>query len=137
MYDDVYAQHLLDDGSWSWGEGGLAASNARGRQRDAKLAVDGDSLLVAWYDYRHESEDETPQDLYLQRINAQGAPLMEEGGEAFVTEGGARLAMAMHVLDGRAVVTWMDRRDERAPPNIQAWFENPVATTGGAGELQR
>jgi hypothetical protein len=128
VYDDVYAQRLLADGSWGWTADGLPVSNARGRQRDPRLAVDGDSLLVAWYDYRRETDDETPQDLYWQRLNADGAPMLTEGGEPFVTDAGVRLAMATHVRDGRVAITWMDRRDATAGSDVHAW----IGTADGA-----
>jgi len=126
VFDDVYAQRVLSDGSWAWPNDGLPVSNERGRQRDPTLAVHGDSLLVAWYDYRRETDDVTPQDLYLQRLDPSGAALMAAGGEPLVTEEGVRLAMAMHARDGGPAIVWMDRRDATSGSNIHAWFEAPA-----------
>lgn len=122
LFDDVYAQRLMADGAWAWPDDGLAVCTERGRQRDPKLAVDGDSLLVAWYDYRRESDEETPQDIYIQRLDDGGAPLMHAGGERIATEDGVRLAMQVHAWNGRAAITWMDRRDAGAEPDVHAWF---------------
>ncbi|MAF11928.1 hypothetical protein CMK11_15890 [Candidatus Poribacteria bacterium] len=122
LFDDVYAQRLLPDGSWAWPTDGAPVSTERGRQRDAKLAADGDSLLVAWYDYRRESEDETPQDVYIQRLDREGQPSMAPGGVPIAADGGIRLAMQIHARDGRVAITWMDRRDAGSEPNVHAWF---------------
>ncbi|MBT3268087.1 hypothetical protein HN371_13075 [Candidatus Poribacteria bacterium] len=122
LFDDLYAQRLLADASWAWPADGLPVSTERGRQRDARLAADGDSLLVAWYDYRRESEDATPQDLYIQRFDKDGAPAMDVGGKPVVTEDGVRLAMQIHARNGRVAITWMDRRDAGAEPDVHAWL---------------
>lgn len=122
LYDDVYAQRVTRAGSWAWQDDGVPVCTQAGRQRDPKLGRDDDSLLVAWYDYRRESDEETPQDIYVQRLDGDGARLMDQGGERIVTEDGARLALQAHARHGRVAITWMDRRDNGSKPNVHAWF---------------
>ncbi len=108
VYDDIYAQWIGSDGSTKWSADGRPICLGDCRQREPKLALDGDRLWVAWQDYRRETVEETPEDLYVQRIDPDGTFLFQTDGIQLDTRSGSRGSMTLQARLGRAAVTWMD-----------------------------
>ena len=50
----------------------------------------------------------TPEDVYVQRLGADGAVLYESGGFAIGTEAGSRSSLSIRAQNGHVVATWMD-----------------------------
>ncbi|HTR98088.1 MAG TPA: FlgD immunoglobulin-like domain containing protein [Candidatus Acidoferrales bacterium] len=91
---DLYAQHVLADGSLAW-PGPVAVSTAAGEQYDQAVTTDdAGGILVAWQDERGADSD-----IYAQNVQADG------------TLGGQVVAVLMSLAsvdasDGRIAIAW-------------------------------
>lgn len=119
VFDDIYLQHFAPDGTKRWHPEGLPVCLAEGRQRDPHLVRDGDALWVLWYDYRRESENHTNQDLYAQRLDANGRLTTSPEGVPLYVAHGERAGLRFYSRGGRLLATWMEIRDDES--NIYVW----------------
>ncbi|GIX06824.1 MAG: hypothetical protein KatS3mg115_1227 [Candidatus Poribacteria bacterium] len=109
VYEDLYVQRLTPDGI-SGEPNGRPLCRAGGRQREPAIAYDGRTFWVVWYDYRREYDEETYQDLYVQRLDARGNYLEAVEGVPFWTEPGQRTGLVLRAQAGVAVVAWTEIR---------------------------
>ncbi|MDA1190484.1 MAG: hypothetical protein O3A46_02230 [Candidatus Poribacteria bacterium] len=124
VYDDIYAQRCQPDGSMRWGTNGMLICGADGLQRTPKIAIDGDDLWFAWYDYRRETESATHQDVYVQRLDKNGKRAFEAFGMPIMTfEGGERRALTILARNGHVAASWMETRSYNS--NIFGWLWRP------------
>ena len=69
---DVVAQKVDANGNNLWGDNGVVAVNAEGRQEDPQLVTDGDGgAYIIWMDYRDETDAEG--DIYAQHVLSDGS----------------------------------------------------------------
>ncbi len=104
---DIYAQHILADGTPLWAVNGVAVCANPSTQQGATIAPDDSGgAIVAWRDHRNVNTD-----IYVQRISAAGAVHWTADGVALCTATGNQQA-PMIVADGAggAIVTWTDDR---------------------------
>ena len=115
---DIYAQHLLGDGSLAWPVNGLRLCGATGDQRLARVADDGDGgVVVAWQDHRNGVDE----DVYALRVTGSGA--IANGWPMdglFVSSAAGDQSSPVVATDdaGNAIVAWVDARSE--PTQIYA-----------------
>lgn len=105
---DIYAQRLAADGTPRWTPDGAALCTATGSQSYPALTPDGaGGAIVAWQDYRSG----TSNDIYVQRVNANGVPQWTTDGVALCTSPNDQLYPTI-ASDGAggAIVTWTDFR---------------------------
>jgi hypothetical protein len=121
VFDDIYVQRVHPDGAVAYAANGLGVCLAEGRQREPKIVVDGGALWIAWYDYRRESDDRTPEDIALQRLDPAGRPMLGPDGVLLVTDDADRNFLGMRVRDGRVLLTWAQSRGEN-DRDVHAWF---------------
>jgi hypothetical protein len=111
---DVYAQHLLADGTRAagWPANGLAVCSAPRAQRHPTVSEDGaGGLLVCWEDSRGAS-----QDIYAQHIGGAGgvAPGWPVNGTAVCAADSLQeLPQIASDGEGGAIVAWTDHRAGR------------------------
>jgi hypothetical protein len=73
---DIYAAKITTDGQTPWGDNGIVVCGATGLQTSPKLCPDGSGgCYIAWIDERNPSDD-----VYMQRMNASGAPQFATDG---------------------------------------------------------
>ena len=114
VFDDIYMQHVQADGSFAWPADGLPICVEDGRQRAPQLAVAGGHIWIAWFDYRRETMDDTPEDVHIQRVSDDGSFLYDYGGLALRTEPGPRGSLRLAATGPYVAVTWMDVLPEGA-----------------------
>jgi hypothetical protein len=128
--NDVYAQHLADDGSSLWPANGVMVATSA-QSQDAvtiTLAEDGHPLL-AWVDRRT-----TEPDIYAQKLDAtSGAALWLIGGRVVcdAAESQYRPALTTDGASG-AIVTWYDFRDASGPPFDLNIYAQRIVSAGTA-----
>jgi hypothetical protein len=105
---DIYAQRIDQAGAPQWAADGVALCGATNNQFFPTLASDGAGGAIAtWQDNRGA----TSYDIYVQRVNAAGAPQWTGNGVALCTADGYQSNPRI-VSDGAsgAIVTWEDAR---------------------------
>jgi len=125
VFDDIYGQHVLHDGSMAWEADGKHVCTAEGRQRDPRIVIDRGTVVVAWHDFRRETDDETQQDIYLQRLDLSGSRL--EPGEGIEVRVGADQSswLRLHARRGVLLAAWME--SGTGDSDVHAWIRR-VAT---------
>lgn len=115
---DIYARRLAADGSPLGPVTGIPVATAAGRQEAPDIAPDGQGgCIIVWQDRR---ERLTGSDLFMQRLNAAGAPLWHPGGVALlVTFGDQEAPRIVREQFGSWIVAWQDGR-LAGNPNIYA-----------------
>ncbi|HNX01608.1 MAG TPA: T9SS type A sorting domain-containing protein, partial [Candidatus Cloacimonadota bacterium] len=73
---DVYAQHVLANGSIAWQENGQAVCTAPGEQSGSTVVMKNGHLFVSWGDYRTGSCS-----IYYQVLNLSGVEQLENNGK--------------------------------------------------------
>jgi hypothetical protein len=106
MANALYAQRVDPAGNTLWDRNGVRITRDEDWEVDHQIISDGDGgAIVVWEDSRDY------QDLYAQRINADGDTLWELGGVAVCT---APLEQRNPVLTtdgaGGAIIAWYDQR---------------------------
>ena len=104
---DVYAQHVLSNGSSIWTSNGVPVSTAAGDQAAPTLISDGaGGVIITWYDGRSGNYD-----IYAQRLDPMGNQAWTANGVALCTAAGSQFS-PMIVSDGAggAIITWPDAR---------------------------
>jgi len=105
---DVYAQHVLSDGSISWGNDGLALANQEGQQASPNICSDGvGGAYVIWRDGSSSSYGE----VYGTHLSSQGA-IAAGTGVPLVTYPSYRSNPSLNTGGGGdAVLIWNDDRN--------------------------
>lgn len=76
---DIYAQHLLADGTLAWGASGVAVCTFDSAQGQPQLVADRlGGVVVSWEDRRNGSATSTQ--VFLQRLLANGSPRFAANG---------------------------------------------------------
>jgi hypothetical protein len=105
---DVIVQKIDIDGTNLWGDYGVVAVNAPGRQEDPILVTDGDGgAYVIWMDYRDESD--VYGDIYAQHVLSNGSLAWDETGVALTNQTDKQYSPNI-CTDGQggAFVIWKD-----------------------------
>ncbi|MFQ6044057.1 MAG: hypothetical protein ACE5PV_24650, partial [Candidatus Poribacteria bacterium] len=90
-------------------------------QREPQLISDGVSgAIIYWKDYRRDYGDQTADDIYVQRINAEGEILWGRNGAAVCTADGQQITPHA-VADGKGgiFIAWTDKRSGEEDIYIQ------------------
>lgn len=106
---DLFMQRVDSSGAVKWPQGGVAVSDAAGRQEWAEMISDGrGGVLIAWHDTRGGDND-----IYAQRMHRSGNAMWQEDGVAVTTAAGDQSYPQLATdQDGGAFIAWMDRRTE-------------------------
>jgi hypothetical protein len=128
---DIYAQRIDDTGTTRWATNGLAVCTATEFWPWPVVAPDGSGgAIIAWEDDRGEVED-----IYVQRIDASGAPLWGTNGMPICTDDRSQSSPEI-VSDGigGAIIAWVDDRydydifAQRVDSNgVALWDEGGIA----------
>ena len=105
---DVIAQKVDVNGNNLWGDNGVVAVTAEGRQEDPQLVTDGDGgAYIIWMDYRDETDAEG--DIYAQHVLSDGSLAWPLEGYALTTQDGQQSSPNI-CSDGQggAYVIWKD-----------------------------
>ena len=104
---DIYAQRIDLNGKSLWAQEGLPICEMPEGQVFPEVASDGlGGAIITWYDYRSGSED-----IYAQRIDAQGRILWTTGGVPVCqAEGTQWFPKIVSDSANGAIISWMDRR---------------------------
>jgi hypothetical protein len=139
---DIFAQRVDHGGSPLWISNGVAVCDTTGTQSDVKIVADqqGGAYLL-WRD-RRSGIFSTDDDLYAQRLNANGVVQWTKNG-ILVTGAPGSQNSATLIGDGRYgfIATWLDQRGpsddiyaQRILPNgTPKWSANGVVVTGATG----
>lgn len=141
---DLYAQRLAPDGRPLWALGGVALCSSPNSQHPMAIVADGQGgAIVAWIDHRNAAA--CGEDIFAQRVSAEGKPLWGADGLAVCSAPGTQAEPALAPDgSGGAVFAWTDLRLGSAQPDVYVqrvgasgqalWTENgaPVTTSPGA-----
>lgn len=108
-HSDIYAQRISHGGAVQWSADGVAVCSAEGDQERPSIVADGSGgAIIAWSDPR------TPvnyQDIYMQRIAANGTAVWTTDGVAVCTAENSQInPTLMSDGAGGAFVAWEDIR---------------------------
>ncbi len=103
---DIYMQKVDTTGAALWGETGIRATIADGRQEDPVMVSDGQGgAFLAWIDYR----DDEYGDVYAQHIDSEGNLSWEPSGVPLAVNSGSQQSANMaRGATGVAYVIWDD-----------------------------
>jgi len=129
-YNDIRAQRISASGVPLWTSDGIAVCTAAGSRERPSIAPDGaGGAVIAWQDGRNGSDD-----IYVQRVSANGVPLWTADGVALCTSSGNQQRPVL-VQDGSggAAVAWHDYRGSDADIYARrvASDSTPQGTAGG------
>jgi len=124
VYSDIYSQRINSNGKALWRENGLPICVAEGLQREPQLIPDGASgAIIYWKDYRQDYGEQTVDDIYVQRINADGEILWGHNGAAVCTANGEQITLhAATDGEGGIFIVWSDKRSGEEDIYIQRVF---------------
>lgn len=143
---DVFGAKVTRDGTLPWGGvGGIPICTAAERQTSAKICPDltTGGAYYAWRDERTSTSD----DLYMQRVSANGTPLWQANGivlsDANEEQIGVRIAVSMNGGQQDGVITcWDDLRvngsiseiygQKTNASGVHQWTPNGVKVCGDA-----
>jgi hypothetical protein len=105
---DVYAQHVLSDGSLGWASTGIALTNRPGKQASPNICSDGQGgAYVIWKD----SASSSYGDVYATHLSSSGA-LAPGDGIPIITYSSYRSSPSLNTAgSGEAVLVWSDDRN--------------------------
>ena len=105
---DIYAQHVLNDGSLAWGTEGLALVNNDGQQSSPNICSDGQGgAYVIWKDSAASSYG----DIYATHLSSEGA-IAPGLGVPIITYSSHRSSPSLNTGGlGAAVLVWNDDRN--------------------------
>ncbi|MBT6001802.1 MAG: T9SS type A sorting domain-containing protein [Candidatus Marinimicrobia bacterium] len=103
---DIYVQKIDTSGNKLWGDTGIRATVAAGRQEDPVLVSDGSGgAYLAWIDYR----DDEYGDVYAQHIDSNGNLSWDASGVPLAVNAGSQQSANMaRGATGVAYVIWND-----------------------------
>ena len=105
---DIYAQHVLSDGSLYWGETGFALTNQPGKQATPNICSDGqEGAYVIWKDNSQSSYG----DIYSTYLSTANVVALGEG-VPIITYSSYRSSPSLNTGgSGEAVLVWNDGRN--------------------------
>ena len=105
---DVVVQKVDLNGNNLWGDYGIVAVNAEGRQEDPQLVTDGaGGAYIIWMDYRDETDSEG--DIYAQHVLNDGSLEWGTEGLALINQPGQQSSPNIcSDSQGGAYVIWKD-----------------------------
>jgi hypothetical protein len=127
---DIYAQRVSADGVPQWSADGVALCLAAADQTGLVVVSDGaGGAIVVWQDSRNGN-----QDVYAQRVSADGVALWTANGVALSTSSGDQQYLKI-TSDGAggAVVAWQDNRSGVYPDVYAQRISAAGATLWTAG----
>ena len=103
---DIYVQKIDTSGTKLWGDTGIRATHADGRQEDPVLVSDGSGgAFLAWIDYRSDEYG----DVYAQHLDADGNLSWDPAGVPIAVNNGSQQSANMaRGAAGVAYVIWDD-----------------------------
>jgi len=109
--DEIYVQRISASGTPLWTTNGVVLTSQPNNQNVPAICSDGaGGAIVAWIDGRTFGTSQN--DIYAQRVNANGLPLWSAGGVALCTQGAEQQYPAICTDgSGGAVVAWTDYRN--------------------------
>jgi len=128
---DIYAQRINANGAVQWADNGEAICTAAINQSTATIVSDGaGGAIITWYDNRGVDND-----IYAQRINANGVVQWTDNGEAICTAADHQFTPTI-VSDGAggAIITWWDYRRGNYDIYAQRINANGVVQWAANGE---
>ncbi|MDD5382231.1 MAG: hypothetical protein PHH60_01055 [Candidatus Margulisbacteria bacterium] len=113
---DLYAQRISYGGEPLWGKGGVPVSTAEAGQFAPEIIADGyGGAIIVWHDYRSGSGE----DVYAQRIDANGKPLwLADGAPVSAATGTQWYPKIVSNGSGGAIIAWTDGRTSSSDNNI-------------------
>ncbi|MDI6732024.1 MAG: hypothetical protein QME05_05580 [Candidatus Margulisbacteria bacterium] len=121
---DIFAQRIGPNGELYWSESGTAVCAAPFGQFAPTLISDNNGgAFIAWHDYRNKQGE----DIYVQRISGDGAPLFVKDGLPICLTAGTQWYPKI-APDGQngAVIVWTDGRNGPLDNNIFAQRVSPA-----------
>jgi hypothetical protein len=105
---DIYAQRIDSNGNALWTSGGVAVSSASGGQVSPEMIGDSNGVtIIVWKDNRT-----TNQELYAQKLNANGAPQWTADGILVSSATGYKERQRIVSDDnGGVIVAWQNDTD--------------------------
>lgn len=109
---NIWCQRITPAGQLAWSAPAAVCTDPA-VQRQPAVAVEQDgAALIAWVDYRHGNAD-----IYGQRIEADGAPLLTEDGVAIEQAPGDQTQVRFDGAQPQALtIAWDDHREGFATP---------------------
>lgn len=136
---DIYAQRVNANGEMLWNPDGIPVCDTPAAQSWPLIVEDGhDGAIIVWGDTRYGN-----QDIYAQRIDANGAKMWQPEGISVCTEPSLQDGLkAIADGEGGVIVTWEDWRNGNQDVYAQKidgagkpiWQENGVPAYKGAGD---
>ena len=136
---DIYAQRVNANGEMLWHPDGIPVCDTPAAQSWPLIVEDGhDGAIIVWGDTRYGN-----QDIYAQRIDANGAKMWQPEGISVCTEPSLQDGLqAIADGEGGVIVTWEDWRNGNQDVYAQkidgagkpVWQENGVPAYKGAGD---
>jgi len=112
-FDDIFIQHLNQDGSFSFDADGISISTASGLQMNPLVRSDGsDGAFFVWGDFRSGSLG-----IYSQRVSISSGSQFESDGQLYVSGlGGNTISeysyrpKSLYLGDDEVLLYWVDQR---------------------------
>ncbi len=123
---DIYAQHLNSDGTFQWGDDGLAICTASNEQNNPLIKMNDDHIFVVWLDARTGSIG-----IDQQIINASSEFVLAENGETVFYglsgDAGKNELIEVHprLAQNDVIAVWWDTRSASNGYQIFYQFINP------------
>jgi hypothetical protein len=125
---DIYAQRLGSLGQRLWASTGLPVCTAIGNQLNPVIVVQTPSILIAWQDFRSQ----TDYNVYIQRLTLTGQAQWSADGipVALIPYNQVVPQVACDSLSG-AIVSWVDFRSNNGTSDIQSQRVGANGMIGG------
>lgn len=134
---DIFAQRLDAGGELQWAPEGVAICSAAGSQYAQAMISDGaGGAIVAWSDERNGMAGLISEDIYAQRISANGVVQWAVNGVAMCTAPAGQTEPAIAGdAQGGAFITWKDYRNNSDPLRTMNTDIYAQRTSGLRGSL--
>ena len=127
---DIYGQKIDSAGMVQWEGNGTVICNTIGIQKNPNIISDGDDgAIIAWSDERNGTDRD---DIYAQRIDSSGTTKWEDNGIVICNASDSQEnPKIVRVNNGKAIVTWKDKRDDMGDIYAKLITFETKATNGG------
>ncbi len=142
-FSDIYAQRLSRDGEALWLLDGVPVCVTKSASYYSEIVLDGTGgAIITWEDHRNP---DTSSDIYIQKLDSQGNPLLTPNGAPLCrAQGNQGDPMIITDGSGGAVITWIDERSGQNGIDIFAqridsggaplWAEDGIAVCTSVGD---
>jgi len=130
---DIVVQKVDANGNNLWGDYGVVAVSANGRQEDPQLVIDGSGgAYIIWMDYRDETDAEG--DIYAQHVLSGGNLEWDAGGLVLTNQNGKQASPNI-CSDGigGAYVIWKDNAASSYGDIVATHLSSTGAIASGQG----